>query len=55
MPDRDSRYSFYIITNSNRTALYCGVTNNLEQRLRWSILCVRERQIHSAAGVIVIG
>ena len=33
MPDRGSRYSFYITTNSNRTVLYCGVTNNLEQRL----------------------
>ena len=33
MPDRLSRYSFYITTNSNRTVLYCGVTNNLEQRL----------------------
>ena len=33
MPDRGSRYSFYITTNSNRTVLYCGVTNNLEQRV----------------------
>ena len=33
MPDRLSRYSFYITTNSNKTVLYCGVTNNLEQRL----------------------
>ncbi|MGZ5133865.1 MAG: GIY-YIG nuclease family protein [Flavitalea sp.] len=33
MPDRLARYSFYITTNSNRSVLYCGVTNNLEQRL----------------------
>ena len=33
MPDCGSRYSFYITPNSNKTVLYCGVTNNLEQRL----------------------
>jgi putative endonuclease len=26
-------YYFYIITNKNRTVLYCGMTNNLEARL----------------------
>ena len=26
-------YSFYITTNSSRTVLYCGVTNDLAQRL----------------------
>ena len=26
-------YSFYITTNANRTVLYCGMTNNLIQRL----------------------
>jgi putative endonuclease len=27
-------FYFYIITNQNRTVLYCGVTNNLEARLK---------------------
>ena len=27
-------YYFYIITNKNRTVLYCGVTNNLSARLK---------------------
>ena len=26
-------YSFYITTNSNKNVLYCGVTNDLEQRI----------------------
>ena len=26
-------YYFYILTNKNKTVLYCGVTNNLQQRL----------------------
>ena len=26
-------YSFYITTNSNRNVLYCGVTNDLQQRI----------------------
>ena len=26
-------YSFYITTNSGRNVIYCGVTNNLEQRI----------------------
>ena len=33
MSHRSAQYSFYITTNSNRSVLYCGVTNNLEQRL----------------------
>jgi putative endonuclease len=28
-----SSYYFYITTNPNRTVLYCGVTNNLPQRM----------------------
>ena len=27
-------YYFYIITNKNRTVLYCGITNNLSARLK---------------------
>jgi putative endonuclease len=27
-------YYFYIITNQNKTVLYCGMTNNLEARLK---------------------
>ena len=27
-------FYFYIITNQNRTVLYCGVTNNLAARLK---------------------
>jgi len=33
MAYRTRLYSFYITTNSNRNVLYCGVTNDLRQRI----------------------
>ena len=54
MPNRLSRYSFYIITNQNRTVLYCGVTHNLEQRLIEHFLG-KEMPDTLLACVVVIG
>ena len=47
MPDRGSRYSFYITINSNRTVLYCGVTNKVEERLMERFLGKERHYEHS--------
>ena len=39
MAYHDKIYSFYITTNSNRNVLYCGVTNDLQQRVIEHYLC----------------